>query len=466
MPPPPPRRRLPAVRREALATTLLAAPLIGGQLAGTGLNFIDTVMAGNLGAGALAAVAVGGSVWAAVGLFVVGVLLAIPPSVAQLEGEATAASRAAVAPFVRQAFWVAMGLAAVAVLAMRSVRPLLDLVGVEPAIVPTVVGYLGALTWGVPAWFAYLVLRFLSDGLGATRPTLYFGLLGLPVNVFANWVLMYGKLGLPALGAVGCGYATAVVWWAQCLALLLYVARHPRYRHLELFAGLEPPRPRPIADLLRVGVPIGVAVFLEISMFTAAALAIGSLGTAAVAAHQVALNFCALTFMVPFGLSMAVSVRVGNAVGRRDPGAVRFAAFVGGALAMAAQVASAAVMLLFPGPVARIYTGDPTVVAVAVQLLFLAAVFQLSDGVQVCAAGALRGLKDTRVPMLITLVAYWLVGLPLGWWLGFRLGLGARGMWMGMIAGLTIAAALLARRFLRVTQAATNGPIRVELGTP
>ena len=188
-------------------------------------------------------------------------------------------------------------------------------------------------------------------------------------------------------------------------------------------------------------------------MFTAVALAIGSLGTAQVAGHQVALNFVAITFMVPLGIAMAVTVRVGHAVGRGDPGAVRFIALVGGGMATAAQVVSASVMLLFPRQVAAIYTDDPAVVAVARDLLFLAAIFQLSDGLQASAAGALRGLKDTRVPMLITVVAYWLVGIPLGWFLGFPLGLGARGLWMGLIAGLTFAAALLAARFVRVSRA-------------
>ncbi len=442
---------LPAIRREVVATARLAAPLVGGQIAGIGLNFIDTVMAGQLDARALGAVAVGASVWSTIHVFCLGVLLAIPPAVARHEG---GGERAAIGPFFRQAYWVALGLSALAIAVVCSVRPVLDLVHVEPEIVLTAAGYLRALAWGAPAWFSVLVLRFLSDGLHATRPTLYFGLLGLPVNVFANWVLMYGKFGLPALGAVGCGYATSVVWWAQALSLLVYVARHPRYRDLDLFARFERPRREAIAGILRVGLPIGFAIFFEIGMFTAVALLIGSLGTAAVAGHQVALNFVAVTFMVPLGISMAVTVRVGHAVGRRDPGAVRFTALVGGGMAMASQLVSAGVMLLFPHQVAAIYTDDPAVVTVARDLLVLAAVFQLSDGIQVSAAGALRGLQDTRIPMAITAVAYWLVGIPAGWLLGFPFRLGARGLWMGLIAGLTLAAALLAARFWRVSRPA------------
>jgi MATE family multidrug resistance protein len=457
LPPPAPAR---GVRREAAATLRLAAPLIGGNLAGMGLSFIDTVMAGNLDARSLAAVAVGASTWSAINLFLIGVLLAIPPHVAQLEGEATAASRAAVAPFARQAFWVGQGLAVVAILALANVRPLLELLDVQPEIVPLSVGYLHALAWGVPAWCVYLTLRFLSEGLGATRPTLYFALLGLPVNVVANRALMYGELGLPALGAVGCGWATALVWWAECLGIVVYVGLNRRYRDLELFGRLDRPRWRPIAEILGVGLPIGVSIFVEGSLFAAVALVIGSLGTEVVAGHQVALNFAAITFMVPLGLAMAVTVRVGNAAGRRDPAGVRFAALVGVGMGMLWQVAGAAVMLAFPRQVAAIYTDDPRVIAVAVELLFLAAVFQLSDGLQVGSAGALRGIKDTRVPMAITVVAYWLVGLPCGYWLAFGRRMGAAGMWIGLIAGLTLAAVLLVLRFVRVTRPAAAAPGR------
>jgi MATE family multidrug resistance protein len=389
-------------------------------------------------------VAVGSSVWASIMLFSTGVLMVLAPSIAQAEG---AGERGRVAPLTRQTFWVGMGLAVPGMLLTANMRPVLELLRVDPAIVPGTVGYLQALCWGVPAWAVYMVLRNMSEGLGATRPTLYFGLVGLAVNVPADWVLMYGKFGLPALGARGCGYATAAVWCFQLLGMAIYVARRPRYRHLELFARLEPPDREAIGRILKLGLPVGVMWLMEVSMFTVVALLIGSMGTIMVAGHQVTLNFAALTFMVPLGLSMATSVRVGNAVGRRDPPGVRLAARAGVTLALCSQTVSASLMLLVPAWIAGIYSDDPAVIAIAVQLLFLAAIFQLSDGIQVSCSGILRGLNDTQVPMLITVVAYWLVGLPLGAVLGFRFDLGARGMWMGMIAGLTAAAVLLALRY-------------------
>jgi MATE family multidrug resistance protein len=435
------------LRPEVVATARLAGPIVGGQLAYAGLGFIDTVMAGRLGGAALAAVAVGVNVWVPVHYFVFGVLMAVPPVVSQLRG---AGRHGELAPTARQALWLSQGLAALAILALSFPRPVLALLDVEPAIVPTAVGYLGALRWGIPAACAHLVLRFLAEGLGTTRPVLYMGLVALPANALGNWVFMYGKLGLPAFGAVGCGIATALVWWVQLLGMLLYLATRPRYRSLRLFARLEAPRRGEIGQLLKLGLPIGVSLVLETAYFALSALLISSLGATPVAGHAVAINFAAMTFMVSLGVAMAATVRVGHAVGRGEPEAARFAARVGVGLALAAQGVAAVVMLAAPEQVARLYTREPEVAAVAVQLLFLAALFQLSDGLQASCAGALRGFKDTRAPMLITLVAYWLVGLPVSWGLGFAAGLGARGIWMGMVAGLTAAGVLLLARLARV----------------
>ena len=433
-----------SIGREIRRTLLLAGPLVGGQLAGTGLNFIDTVMAGKIDAIALAAVAIGGSVWVAISLFVTGVLMSLPPSVAQLDG---AGRRDEIGPLARQAFWIWLGVSIVGCGSALLAGPVLEFVRVEPEIIPVAVAYVKALMWGMPALFAFLVLRFVSEGLGITRPALYFALLALPVNVFANWVLMFGELGFPALGAVGCGHATSLVWWTQFIGLAIYVARHKELRKLGLYRRPDPPDGRVLGDLLHTGLPIGFTLFIEGSLFVIVALFIGSLGTSVVAAHQIAINFVAFTFMVPLGISMAITVRVANAIGRGDPEAVRSAAWVGMGVVMAVQVIWAVVMVVFPRLVVRIYTDDAEVIALAVQLIFLAAIFQLSDGLQVSAAAALRGLKDTRVVLTITVVAYWLLGLPMGYYLGFTRELGARGMWMGLIGGLTVAAVLLLWRF-------------------
>jgi len=234
--------------------------------------------------------------------------------------------------------------------------------------------------------------------------------------------------------------------------LAVYVSRRPQYALFELFDRFSRPSPREIGGLLRVGVPIGVTIFFEASLFVSTALLIGTLGALPIAAHQVAINFASMAFMVPLGMAGAITVRVGNALGRGDPQGARRAGFVGISLAVGFGLLSALVMLLFPEWIARIYTTEREVIEMAAGLLLFAAIFQVSDCLQVASAGALRGLKDTRIPMIYSVVSYWAVGLTLGTWLTFRQGWGAPGMWVGMIAGLSTAAVLLGSRFLRITQ--------------
>jgi MATE family multidrug resistance protein len=437
-------------RRELSRTTRLALPVIGGQLATVGMNFIDTVMSGRVGPTTLGAVAVGSSFFGALLFFMIGVLMAVPPSVAQLDG---AGRQERIGPLVRQAFWTAAGLVLLAWFVLSQSERVLRLFNVDPELSPIVVEYLDALAWGMPGLCFFLTLRLLCEGVGRTRPTLYFSLAGLAVNFVANYVLIYGHFGFPALGAVGCGYATAFVWSLQFLGILFYV--HFPLRRLRVFESWDGPSWRVIVELLRVGGPIGISLFMEASLFGTVALLMGSLGTTWIAAHQMALNFTAMTFMVPLGISMAMTVRVGNAVGRRDAPGVRRAAASGFLLAMIAQLCSASAMIFLPTHIASIYTADAALIAIAVELLFLAAVFQISDGLQVASAGALRGLKDTRIPMLVTIVAYWGVGIPLGHYLCFEQEFGARGLWGGLIGGLSVAALLLCARFWSLSRALT-----------
>ncbi len=439
----------PETRSEARELLLLAGPLIAAQLAGIAANFVDTVMAGRLGPEALGAVAVGASTWMTLALSTTGVLAALSPTVAQLRG---AGRRQEIAGWTRQTLWIAILMAVVSVALLRSIEPLLWAIGVDPPLVPLIVGYLRAISWGMPGLCGYLVLRTLSEGLALTRPAMYFGLVGALINIPGNYALMFGHWGFPRLGVVGCGYSTAVVAWVQFLGLAAYVALHPAYRDLRLFERFEPPRLARLRELLRIGLPIGGAIFVESSLFSSVAYLVATLGALAVAAHQIAINFVAILFMIPLGLSMAITVRVGHARGRGDAVATRRAGAVGMAIALGIQVISAFVMVVLPKPIVALYTSDPGVAETAVGLLLLAAIFQLSDGLQVSAAGALRGLKDTRVPMLITIIAYWIVGLPLGYALGFSIGLGPAGLWAGLIAGLSVAAVLLPWRFHRLSR--------------
>ena len=426
---------------------LLATPIIVAQLAHTAMGFVDTVMAGRVSPQDLAAVALGNSIWVPVFLLMTGVLLATTPKVAQHFG---AGRQAEIGALVRQALWLslAVGLAAAALLWNAEI--VLRLMDVEPGLIAPTMGYLQAVACGFPAVALYHVLRCFSDGLSHTRPSMVLGLLGLLLNIPANYVFIYGKFGLPAMGGVGCGWATALVMVFMLLGMLWWVKWAPFYKPSQLFSHFEWPQWQTIRRLLEIGVPMGIAVFAEVSIFSVIALLIGGLGASGVAGHQIALNFTSMVFMIPYSLGMAATVRVGQALGRGEPRQARFAAGVSMGAALGYACLSASAMLLLREQIAQIYSPDPTVIAIAASLIVLAAFFQFSDAVQVTAAGALRGYQDTRMTMILTLFAYWGVGLPVGYALGlstlFGEPSGPRGLWQGLIVGLSVAAIMLAIR--------------------
>lgn len=280
---------------------------------------------------------------------------------------------------------------------------------------------------------------------------MYVALIGLLVNIPANYVLMYGKLGFPELGAVGTGYASSIVYFVMFLGMFIFTYQFEPYRRFEIFKRFRLPEKKYLKELLGIGVPIGISSTMEVTMFAAVSLMASTISTLAIAAHQVAINFAALIFMIPFGLSVAISARVGNSIGRKRPDEARFRGFVGVGVCCCVMAVTATVIFLFPREIASIYTDDVAVIDLAIQLLFMAAIFQLSDGLQVSGFGALRGLKDTTVPMIVNLIAYWVFGIPVAWYLGFQMGYGAPGLWIGLIAGLTIAGILHNVRFYKKT---------------
>jgi len=442
------RDRMARFRAESVALLRIGAPLMATQLIQMATGFFDTVMMGRVGPTELAAVAIGTGLWHTLFLFALGILMALSPIVAQLHG---AGRLGEIAPVVRQSLWLAALLGGLCFLALRHSSPLLRLVGVESAIIPVVDAYLCALSWGMWPIFFGMALRLFSEGIGRTRPVLLISLPGLIVNVAADYALIFGHWGFPALGAVGCGIATALGMLTLLIGMIAVLLLDRSYHGYALFRCWDWPDWRMVRPLLALGLPIGIGLFLETAVFAAVALLLGTLGAVAAAAHQVTLNVAAMTFMIPLGLSMATTVRVGHALGRGDPGAARFSGFTGIGLSGLFMAAMAVLMFIGHQAIARLYTSDPVIVAVAAGLLQLAALFQISDGLQVGALGALRGLQDTRWPMLIVLVAYWLIAFPLGWLLGVYWGWGPNGPWIGLIVGLTVAAFLLNWRFWRIS---------------
>ena len=433
-------------RREVGATFKLALPMIAAQLSAIGTNVVDAVLAGHQGAHTQASVVTGVNIWALAIVTGIGTMMAVPPTVAQLDG---AGRRGEVGATFHQALYIAWGLGILLGIAVWHASPLMDVFGVVESMRHDVTAFLHAIAFAAPALTTYFALRGLSEGLSMPRPSMYFSFGGLLVLAPLGYVLMYGKLGFPVMGARGSGIATAIVLWLEMIGFGIYVLKHRNYRDLNLRQRMARPDMKQIIQLLHVGVPMAVTLLMEAGLFVAVALLIGRLGETVTASHHVALNVASVAFMIPLGLSMAITVRVGNAVGRRDALGVRYAGLSGISLVLVTQFLSSGGMLLFATAIASLYTNDPAVIAMASQLLILAGFFQFSDGIQVASNGALRGLKDTRVPMGITLFAYWFVGMPVGWYLAFPHGLGARGMWMGLIAGLSVAAILLFARFWR-----------------
>ncbi|MZR61518.1 MATE family efflux transporter [Alcanivorax sp. DP30] len=434
-------------RQEFVAQLTLALPILGGQLAQTANGFVDTLMAGRVSANDLAAVAVGASIWVPLYLFMTGVLMSTTPILSRhLGGEAYHR----INPLAQQGIWLAMGLGILSALILRSVAPVLVWMEVDPAIRPMVSGYLDALSWGMPGAALMLAMRSYTEAMNHTRPVLLFSVTGLLINIPSNYVLIYGKLGLPAMGGVGCGWATSLVMWSMALMMLIYTHRHPVYRHAPLNLRQRHFEVPSLGYMLRLGLPVGLTIFFEVSIFAVIALLIGSLGAQIVASHQIALNFTSLIFMIPLSFAIAATVRVGHARGRHDPISLRHAVQVAHMITLVVGVLASLSLVLARHWIPHIYTDNRDVIELASYLLLFAALYQISDALQVCANGCLRGFEDTGWPMVMTLFAYWGVGLPLGYALGltsvFVEPMGPAGFWIGLVAGLTMAAILLGLR--------------------
>ncbi|MEZ5500882.1 MAG: MATE family efflux transporter [Steroidobacteraceae bacterium] len=424
-----------------------AWPILVNNLATIGVTTADTIMAGRLGANDLAAVAVGASYAMVVYIAGLGLLMALSPLVAHAYG---AGEDLRAGALLRQGIWLAAMFALLALLPFLGNAPVLERIGIEPRIRELAGGYLRMLALGLPALFAYLALRFSAEGLGRTRPIMYAALVTLVLNIFGNYVLMYGKFGAPAMGALGCGLASALSQWLVFLGMWFYLRRAAMFAPYRLLERFELPRRRELLEILRLGLPIAGSLLAEGALFSAAALLVGTLGARQMSGHAIAINFASIMFMVPLAVHSATTIHVGHRAGRGEWLAAAEAGWSGIRLCVALMAASAVVLTLWRYPIAALYSDDAEVVALAAQLLLLAAVFQIVDGAQVGAAGALRGFRDARIPMLINVISYWLIGFPCAWLAGIHFGHGPRGVWWGLIAGLAVCALLLLLRYRRV----------------
>ena len=424
--------------------TALAGPIICASFIQVANAFIDTIMLGRFSPEHLAAGAIGASLWVFVMLAGMGFSMGLAPIVAQLNGSG---HKASVAGVFQQGVWLCLFFGIIMFIAVRVIANSLSLFDQDPSIVPLAKSYLYIVSWGLAASQLYLAGRYLSDGIEYTRPMMLIQLILLPTNAFGNYLLIFGNWGFPRLGVSGAAFATSITMVLGLILMVLNLKFNKHYRILRLFDNFQGPRKKTIHEILVISVPIAVAMILETTLFVSIALLMGKLGVLPLAGHQIAINYASLMFMIPLGLSMAATVRVGNAVGRYDYNEAKLRGWVAIGLSMLFMICSATILLFFNEQIARVYTNDSQVISVAAGLLTLAGLFQISDGIQVSASGALRGYKDTKVPMLINFLGYWIIGFPLAYYLCFRLNYQATGLWWGLIAGLSTTAILLILRF-------------------
>ena len=421
----------------------LMLPILITQFAQAGFGLIDTIMAGQLSAVDLAAIAVGVGLWIPIMLLFSGIMIATTPLVAEANGARTPEK---IATIVRQSLWVALILGVIAGLLLQLMPLLLPVFGVPDNLLPKASLFLHAIGFGMPAVTMYAALRGYSEALGFPRPVTVISRLALVSLVPLNYVFMHGLGPIPALGSAGCGFATAILQWLMFFALLGYIQKAKIYKATSIFSHFEKLDSYWIKRILKLGLPIGLAIFFEVSIFSTAAIILSPLGETIVAAHQIAISVTSQLFMIPMSLALALTIRVGTYYGEKNYVAMRKVQKLGLITATGLALTTMLFMWLLRPEIVAVYTQDVMVAEVAMYLIWFAIAYQIMDAWQISAAGCLRGMQDTKGPMWITMIAYWVVAFPVGIYLSRFTSMGAPGVWVGLIVGLTVACILLLMR--------------------
>src|SRR5688500_4183068 len=419
----------------------LALPVAAVQLGIMAMGVTDTIMVGHVSPAALAATALGNLYFFIGGIFGQGTLMALDPVISQAVG---ARDEDSIARAIQRGLLLSLALTIVTCATFFPVAWVFALLRQPPDVVPDAAAYVRIAIPGVFPFYAFIVFRQSLQAMGRVAPVLWTVLAANLLNVVLNWIFIYGNLGSPALGVAGASVATSISRWMMAV-LLLSLSGHEVWRRLHPWRA-DTGAVRPLARMVRLGLPVGAQYLLEYGAFAAAALLMGLLGTTQMAAHQIAINLASFTFMVPLGVSAATAVLVGQAIGAGDEPRARRAAMAGLACGTAFMCLSAVVFRLFPEPLARAYTSDAAVIALTATLIPIAGVFQVFDGIQAVAAGILRGIGDTHSPAVINIIGFWVIGLPVSWALAFRFGGGAIGLWWGIVVGLAVVALILLAR--------------------
>lgn len=418
----------------------LAVPVVMAEIGWFAMSLVDTVMVGPLGPAAIGAVGTGSILFMTLMVFGFGTLLALDTFVSQSFG---AGRTDECHRWLFAGLQLALALAALLMAAAVAGLTLLPRVGFHPDVLARLDAYMGPLIWSAPPLLAYVVFRRYLQAMNSVRPVMIALVAANLMNFFVNWVLIFGHLGLPAMGVVGAAYATVASRLVLAISLFLVILYNERGTPSGLHDVPWQWEGERVWRIFRLGWPAALQITLEVGVFAAASALAGRIGPLASAANQVVLNIAGLIFMIPFGLGSAAAVRVGQAVGRRDRGGMRRAGWTALSLASMVMTGSALLFLVMPATLIRIYSSDANVIELGVVLLFICSVFQLFDGLQTVATGALRGLGDTRTPMVFNLIGHWLIGLPIGYALCFNRGWGVAGLWTGLSIGLILIGASL-----------------------
>jgi len=422
----------------------LAWPLLIAQVTQTLMGVSDTIMAGRYSYTDMAAVAIGFSITMPVLMFIQGVTLGLSPIISRLQGSN---QNSKVANALHQCIWLSLTLSVLALLITFIVAPLLASVEMEVDVRTITVDYIVYILLAAPGFALYQSLRNCCEGLSSTRPTMIIMFAGLLVNIPANYIFINGLFGLPQMGGAGCGIATLLVIYVMAFVTLLYMMVAKKLKRYELFTKFHWPKLDLQITQLKIGLPIALTIVFEVSLFGVVALLLARFGAEVVASHQIALNFSSLMFMLPMSIGMAVAIRIGHSVGKEDALKAKTSVYCALLCAIFIALFTATMTVILSTEISALYTGNEGVIMMASSLLFFAALFQFSDGIQVVSANALRGYKDTTAMLILSFVSYWLVGLPVGIVLGLTdwlfPAMAAKGFWIGFISGLSCAAVLM-----------------------
>ncbi|ARK20263.1 MATE family efflux transporter [Sporosarcina ureae] len=419
-------------------------PIVITQVALYLMSFFDILMTGRYDTFHLAGVTIGSSFWIPVYTGLSGILMGLTPIIAQQIG---AKNKKDVRPTVQQALYVSLALSAIIfVLIHWVVLPAITRMPLDAPVIEVASAYLTGMSIGLVPLMAYTVLRSFFDALGATRVSMFIILLSAPINIMLNYLLIFGNFGFPELGGAGAGYASGFTYWLVFFiaVLIAWTSRH--FKEFTLFTGWQRISFPRWKEILLIGVPIGLSIFVETSIFSVVTLLMSSYTAQVISAHQIALNFTSLLYMVPLSVSMGTTILVGQSIGANKTKDAREYTYLGIAFAVVFSFLSIFILLMFRESIASMYTMDAEIITLAVHFFIYAALFQLSDAVQAPIQGALRGYKDVTMTFLVGVVSFWLIGLPTGFMLARFTELGAFGYWVGLIAGLTVGAVILSFR--------------------